>query len=328
MGTVAVIIPAFNAGRFLGPALDSVFVQSRPPEEILVIDDGSSDDTVAIAARYPVRLLRHDRNRGPSAARNTAVAATGCDYLAFLDADDFWSPEHCAPLAAALDAHANVVLATARCWRSGPYEEAVPLGLPDRVPIDAFWTLLYANCVVQSGAMARRDALQRVGGYREETRFGEDYDLWLRLAREGPIVGIDHVSCYRRIHPAQLSNRIPGAIIGGAWEARFWAVRTLLAEGTREERERVGAVLLSAWIAELRLAARAHSRADLNALLALRDRIPGSERIARRWQRYRCVVWPIRRASIWVRDRFPRHESAPPFAAHGEAPPRALDAPE
>ena len=86
---VSVIIPAFNAARYIGEALESVFAQTLPADEVIVIDDGSTDDTVSEATRFPVKLLSQ-KNRGSAAARNAGVHASRGGLLAFLDADDLW----------------------------------------------------------------------------------------------------------------------------------------------------------------------------------------------------------------------------------------------
>ena len=97
---ISVIIPAFNAERYIGQALESVASQTYQNWEILVTNDGGTDDTLRIVAEFaqknsqPVRVLEHEQNSGLSAARNTAMRAARGEYIAFLDADDFWLPDH------------------------------------------------------------------------------------------------------------------------------------------------------------------------------------------------------------------------------------------
>jgi glycosyltransferase involved in cell wall biosynthesis len=88
---VAVVIPAYNAGQFIGEALDSVSAQTARPSEVIVVDDGSTDRTAAVARSRGVTLLTQP-NRGVAAARNLAIRATGQHWIAFLDADDVWEP--------------------------------------------------------------------------------------------------------------------------------------------------------------------------------------------------------------------------------------------
>ena len=95
---VSVIIPSYNSARFLATAIDSVLAQTTPVAEVFVVDDGSTDDTSALVesyvARYP-KLIRYipQANGGPGAARNTGLQAASSDWVAFLDADDWWKPE-------------------------------------------------------------------------------------------------------------------------------------------------------------------------------------------------------------------------------------------
>ncbi len=88
---ISVIIPVYNGARYLGEAIESVLAQTRPPDEVVVVDDGSTDDSALVAQRYPVRLMQQT-NLGASVARNHGVEAAQGDLLAFLDADDLWLP--------------------------------------------------------------------------------------------------------------------------------------------------------------------------------------------------------------------------------------------
>src|SRR5439155_1711594 len=109
---VSVIVPCHNGARFLAEALDSALAQTHPATEVIVVDDGSVDDTPAVLTRYAgrVRLLRQSRNRGPSAARNVGLRVARGEYIAFLDADDRFLPDKVARQAAVLDARPEVGL--------------------------------------------------------------------------------------------------------------------------------------------------------------------------------------------------------------------------
>jgi glycosyltransferase involved in cell wall biosynthesis len=91
---VSVIIPSYNSGRFLAESIESVLAQTLPPQEVIVVDDGSTDDTPAVAAHFEGRIVYHRQaNRGVSAARNAGIERATGNWLAFLDADDLWEPE-------------------------------------------------------------------------------------------------------------------------------------------------------------------------------------------------------------------------------------------
>ena len=111
---VTVVIPAYDRAELLPRALASVAAQTAAPAEILVIDDGSADDTAAVAERLGARVLRHERNRGVSAARNTALDAAGGEWVAFLDTDDEWLPFHLERLWPRRDGHAAALLRSTR----------------------------------------------------------------------------------------------------------------------------------------------------------------------------------------------------------------------
>ena len=178
--TISVIIPAYNAAATITAALASVRAQTRPPAEVIVVDDGSRDATAAIVEAFiarasgpPVTLLRQ-ANRGCGQARNTGAAAARGDWLGFLDADDTWLPGKLAaqaPLTA--DARVGVVNCAARD-RAGR-----PMGRT--LGFDQLWE---SNDLVVSSSLVRRTAFEAVGGFWAG-RACEDYHLWLRLTAAG-----------------------------------------------------------------------------------------------------------------------------------------------
>lgn len=205
-GSVAVIITCFNQARFLREATDSVNRQSRPVSELIVVDDGSTDDTGQVALAAGVRCVRHE-NRGLAAARNTGLRLAESEFVVFLDADDRLLPEAVASGVAALIAHPHAVLA----W--GGYrnvdERGAHLTTNEAVdPGDAgiYPALLRSNFIGMHGAvMYRRSMLLAAGGFDERLRRCEDYELFLRLARRHSFVcHPDIVADYRR-HPGGMS---------------------------------------------------------------------------------------------------------------------------
>jgi glycosyltransferase involved in cell wall biosynthesis len=111
--TISVIIPAYNAAAFVGEAIDSVLAQTLQPDQIIVVNDGSQDDTAKVlaglrACGYPIAVI-HKPNGGISSARNAGLAHATGDYIAMLDADDRWHPDYLSDQAAVLDAHPDVV---------------------------------------------------------------------------------------------------------------------------------------------------------------------------------------------------------------------------
>ena len=143
--TVSVVIPCFNQGRFLRDALDSVLTQTLQPAEIVVVDDGSTDDTAAVAGRYPgVRCIRQP-NSGLASARNAGVTNTTGEAVVFLDADDRLRPDALAIGARELLAHPTCALVWGRCVRIDEQGTQLPTVPPPPVVGDAYEALLRNN---------------------------------------------------------------------------------------------------------------------------------------------------------------------------------------
>ena len=196
MVTISVIIPCHNDGAYLAAALDSVFEQSTPPTEVIVVDDGSTDDSAEVARRYgdQVRLVSQ-HNQGISAARNAGLAAATGDLIAFLDADDLWTRDSLGQRLVLMsgEAAADCVFGLAEQFLSPdlPAEEAARLHCPEgQTPVRFAGTLLI-----------RRSVLDRVGGFDTSLRVGETIDLVARLTEDGaPTAMANHLVMRRRIH--------------------------------------------------------------------------------------------------------------------------------
>ena len=116
--SVSVIIPAHNASEYIGRAIESVLAQTRKPDEIIVVDDGSTDDTARIIADYGSKVIYiQQENAGPSVARNTGIEAATSEWIAFLDADDEWIPEKLELQTELLGRNTNLVWTTANFIR-------------------------------------------------------------------------------------------------------------------------------------------------------------------------------------------------------------------
>ena len=207
ISSVSVVIPAHNAAPFVAAALESVLGQSRPAQEVIVVDDASTDATEEVVSRYPVTLLRLPTNHGPSEARNAGVRAATGDVVAFLDADDIWYSNHLEIVAGLLDRHPEAVVAYSGIRfvgsRVGFWH---PLLEPDR-PFDAVERVFdKSGQPPQITAVVRRAALLASGGYDPAYRHAQDYELWLRLARHGPFVCVREVTADYRYHVGQISQ--------------------------------------------------------------------------------------------------------------------------
>jgi len=193
---VSVIIPAYNAERFVLEAIAGVREQAYPDVEIVVVDDGSRDGTADLVAREApgVRVITQ-ANAGAAAARNTGMQHATGELLCFLDADDGWLPGKLHAQVDYLLAHPGVGAVYHRWLVLRPdshhaYPRPVPPDLPAPGTIDAagsgwIYPRLLLDCIVHTSTiMVRRDVARAVGGFDTSLVTGEDYDYWLRLSRQ------------------------------------------------------------------------------------------------------------------------------------------------
>lgn len=216
MPSVAIVICTFNHAHFLADALASALAQSRPAQDIVVIDDGSHDNPAEIVSRFAgVRLIRQV-NAGPSAARNSGLRTVHCDLVLFLDADDVLMPD-------ALAAAVSCFLANPKCcFVYGAYNRldqvAVFSSGPHFQPLgdDALAGLLRGNAVgMLATALFDRRRLLDYGGFDPAIRSCEDYDLFIRLARTHPVAAHDTVMAGYRRHDTNVTlNEL--AMLSGA----------------------------------------------------------------------------------------------------------------
>jgi glycosyltransferase involved in cell wall biosynthesis len=208
---VSVIIPAFNAADTIGETLSCVANQTHRELEILVVDDGSTDGTVEIAASIQDPRLRIESipNAGVSAARNQGVMETAGEYVAFLDADDLWLPTKLERQIEMLEATSEAGLSVTAATRVNA--AARPL---EHMPVwegeDPCEALLLHSMVIGciSSGVVRRSVLERAGGFDQQLSQSADWDLWLRLARTTKFAVIDEPLVLYRSHPQSMSRDI------------------------------------------------------------------------------------------------------------------------
>jgi glycosyltransferase involved in cell wall biosynthesis len=215
MIVVTAAIPTFNRARFLSGALESVFAQTRPPDDVLVVDDGSTDETPEVLAAYRdrIRIVRQD-NGGRSAARNTAVREAYGRFVSFLDSDDRWRPDKLERELPVLEADLTVGLVHGHVDLIGSADEPLPdetrrhHELFTAAHRDGVTYAGYAfDCRCFSSAITvRKQAVEEVGGY-DLALLLDDYDLYLRLALAWKIVFLEGpaVALYRH-HPGQMTK--------------------------------------------------------------------------------------------------------------------------
>jgi glycosyltransferase involved in cell wall biosynthesis len=194
MPRVSVIIPAYNAARHIQRAVDSVLQQTFKDFELLVVDDGSSDDTLAVLAGYGEALRAFPQaNSGPAAARNNGLRRARGEYVAFLDADDYWRPEKLERQVSVLDERPAVGFCSTATDVVNTADEIVG-DWPCRPEAGPFPDILFMQGAVisgsTSGVLGRRQLINGLGGFDERLRGFEDPDLWIRLAAETSYVCI------------------------------------------------------------------------------------------------------------------------------------------
>jgi glycosyltransferase involved in cell wall biosynthesis len=205
---ISVVIPAYNRERTVGRAISGVLAQSYPNLEVVVVDDASADGTAARVEAlieslgHPkVRLVRHERNRGAAAARNTGVREARGRYVAFQDSDDDWLVEKLARQAAHLAGLPEPYVATFctkidyGCDQDRRYGPRLASVMPDpRETIasgDLRRRLMRGNIIGPQTVLLAKAAFEAAGGFDERLRNNEDWDFFIRLAEEGPIGFLD-----------------------------------------------------------------------------------------------------------------------------------------
>jgi glycosyltransferase involved in cell wall biosynthesis len=212
---VSVVIPCWNQAHFLAEAIESALAQTHRPVEIAVVDDGSTDNTRKVVERYPSVRYLHQANRGPAAARNAGLATSSGAFVVFLDADDRLLADALETGVAVLRRSPELAFCAGQCRDIGT--DGQLLGVPDQPLIhrDHYLALL-KSCFILSGSsvLFTRWALDSVGGFDEARQAGDDYDLYLRIARRFPVACHGRVVTEYRRHGTSLTQD-PALILAG-----------------------------------------------------------------------------------------------------------------
>ncbi len=205
---VSVIMASYNSMPHIKRAVRSVLEQHLGDLELIVVDDGSSDDTWALVSglRDPrVRVARGSANRGPSPRRNEALRMASGKYVAVLDADDVAYPERLAVQCAFLDRNPDVVLVACAFDLIDADDHVVGTIRRPTEPARLAWAMLFDNAMALSMMTFRRDAACRVGGFEENDLLANDYAFSFAMAREGRIVQLPEVLGAYRVSPSSMS---------------------------------------------------------------------------------------------------------------------------
>ncbi|MFN8481528.1 MAG: glycosyltransferase [Anaerolineae bacterium] len=213
---VSVVIPTYNRADLVGEAIVSVLGQTFADLELVVVDDGSTDDTGAVLSAIHDPRLRviTQANQGISGALNAGMRAARGEYVIMLGSDDRFLPHCLARLVAAARDRPNavVVYGRARGMDAGGAPLAVTTGAPLPYPDNPLLSALYGDFVATIAGLIRRDALGRVGYCDPDLKGNEDWDLWIRLAREGDFAFVPEVLAEFRIHPGRFTSAQRGRL--------------------------------------------------------------------------------------------------------------------
>lgn len=273
---VSICVPAYRAERYLAAALESVGQQSFRDWELLVIEDGSADAAEDIVRRFaatvaqPVRFHRHDRNLGLPATRNTAIALARGEWLALLDSDDLWTPDHLASLVAvAQTGTADLVHGGSVLFDSDSGRE-LEVRAPSAATTQGYPRSLFlgAYIIQPSSAMLSKTLWRYVRGFDASYRYVEDREMWMRCARAGARVAYTgRNTCRYRKHGAALTTHAGPMAVAAARvleQAADWAE---IPAGLRARHA------AAAWLAAGRIALRADpAAARAHFAAALRHR--------------------------------------------------------
>lgn len=224
--TLSVVIPAYNADKFIVATLDSVAMQSRPPEQIIVIDDGSTDNTTTLVEQWSkdrgivVDLIRQ-RNQGVPVARNRGITASTGNWIALLDADDLFLPNHLSEMERAIKSQPDIIAAFGDgvlFGRSGnesaPFSRKKALSAASASNIDGIYLLeekLYQSLlpglyIMPCCFIFKRAPVVEMGMFDETLRYIEDRDFMLRLSKKGKFAFVDTVTARARMHESNITH--------------------------------------------------------------------------------------------------------------------------
>jgi len=188
---ISVVIPTYNRYDFLKRALASVFAQTYQPSEIIVIDDGSTDNTSDIKQDFPSIKYFYQKNCGVSSARNLGIKKASYEWIAFLDSDDEWHPQKLKEQVLFHKQNQDILMSyTDERWIRDSKEVKIPKKFKKHGG-DIFNECLSHCIIAPSASIVHKSLFDKVGLFDEELEVCEDYDLWLRIALENKIGLVD-----------------------------------------------------------------------------------------------------------------------------------------
>ena len=291
--TISVVVPAYNAEKYIARSIDSVLAQTRPVDEIIIVDDGSTDTTAEVIKGYGDKIhYIHQSNAGVSAARNAGIQAAIGEWTAFLDADDEWLPDRLMQQTRLLQKHPHLV------WIGGNYitcscSEGRKASRVEPTHIGQFTgnsgiieDYFIGTCYNLGGhtdtMLIRKEVLLQAGLFDMQMSKGEDLDLWWKIAHKHPDIGyISEPIAVHHFGNMQSLNKNP---MDGSFTSSLIVRHQLLARrsGTEKSFRRLSKKLLRGWMRGMLFRAQ---KADIRHLVReFRDLLP-------LW--YRCGMYAL-----------------------------------
>lgn len=217
---VSVVIPTYNRAGLIGETIESVLAQEFSNLELIVVSDGSTDNTEEVVRSYAdprVRFIKQDNSGGPARPRNTGVACANGKYIAFCDDDDLWMTQKLQKQVALMEKNPDAALCFTRGVTFGDGDFFSRHALKRGVARNHFRALLYGNFIANSSVLIRKRVLDEVGPFNVEKFLhgAEDYEMWLRIAFQHRLVRLNESLIKYRVHRNNLAaNRAKGTLRG------------------------------------------------------------------------------------------------------------------
>lgn len=262
---LTICMPGYKADRYLEATLESVRAQTFTDWELILVEDGSQDRTEEIVKRFasqgpqPVRFLRHEKNQGLPATRNTGIALAASEWIVLLDSDDLWTADHLADLMACArqTPAANLVHSGSMLFDSDSGRDLDVRAPSAEVSASYPLSLFLGDYIVQpSSVMLKKSLWTQVGGFDPAFRYVEDREMWMRCARAGAVFAhTGHNTCRYRKHGTALTTHAGPMAIAAAQVYDKAADWDAIPQSLRRDRA------ASAWMAAGRIVLRENPRA-------------------------------------------------------------------
>lgn len=207
-------MPTFNSAKTVSSSIDSIFGQDYPSFELIIIDDGSTDETISILEEYEKKYsdcitILSQSNKGPAAARNAGIAIAKGAYIAFLDSDDIWHPSKLSVQLKALSDRPEAGLCHTGA-RHIDHEGVVFKEAPVDMTYDGecFHNMIQLNGIVTSATLIHRHVIDNCGTFDDSFFTRSDWEYWIRVSHAYPFVAVPDLLIDYRVHPGNISNNI------------------------------------------------------------------------------------------------------------------------